>query len=73
VTYPTELQATLPTIYSTSPRLGVRLAGAASALLAAATALASVDALALHIVRQHHAPSVQALEAPRCGPVHPDA
>lgn len=73
MTYPPELQATRSKTYPKSPRLGVRLAGAASALLAAVTALAGVDALALHIVRQHHAPSVQALEAPRCGPVHPDA
>jgi hypothetical protein len=73
MTSPTELQASLPKTYPNSPRLAVRLAGAASALLAAVTALAGVDALALNIVQRHHAPSVHALEAPRCGPAHPDA
>jgi hypothetical protein len=73
VTCPTALREIHATTYATSPRIGVRLAAAASALLAAGTAVAGVHALALHIVRQHHAPSVQALEAPRCGPVHPDA
>jgi hypothetical protein len=73
VTHLTEPQATLTKAYPKSPRLGVRLASAAGAVLAAVTALAGVDALALHLVRQHHAPAAHALEASRCGPVHPDA